>query len=86
MDTPDNYSTIEQTAQHYQVSISTIRSWIRRGIIPFLKVGGVYRMKFSEIDAALKQRSQDTAASPPQQITAVVSPSDAVVIDPDQDV
>jgi excisionase family DNA binding protein len=86
MDNPDKYSTIEQTAQHYQVSVSTVRSWIRLKIIPFLKVGGVYRMKFSEIDAALRQRSENTPAAPPQQITAIASPADAVVIDPDQDV
>ena len=82
----DKYSTIEQTAAHYQVSISTVRAWIRQDMIPTLKVGGLYRLKFSEIDAAFKQRAIDQAPPVQQQITVVVSPADAVVINPDQDV
>lgn len=48
----NHYSNIEQVAEHYQVSISTVRSWIRGGTIPFIRVGGMYRFRMSEVDAA----------------------------------
>lgn len=82
----DKYSTIEQVAAHYQVSISTVRAWIRQNMIPALRVGGLYRLKFSEIDAAFKQRAIDQVPPMQQQVTVVASPEDAVVLNPDQDV
>jgi excisionase family DNA binding protein len=82
----DKYSTIEQVAAHYQVSISTVRAWIRQDMIPSLKVGGLYRLKFSEIDAAFKQRAISQVPPVQQQVTVVVSPADAVVLNPDQDI
>lgn len=60
----EEYSTIAQVATHYQVSISTVRSWIRDKLIPFLKVGGMYRFKMSEVDAAFLLRTKQRPAVP----------------------
>ena len=79
------YSTIEQVAKHYQVSISTVRAWIRQGIVPFLKVGGVYRLKLADLEAAFKQHTV-LAGAPKQQVTAVVAPEAAIALSPDQDI
>lgn len=56
----NHYSNIEQVAEHYQVSISTVRSWIRGGTIPFIRVGGMYRFRMSEVDAAFVASTRDT--------------------------
>jgi len=69
----EGYSTIEQVAKHYQVSISTVRSWIRAKRIPFLKVGGMYRFKMLEVDAAflLQTEQQNVAPAVEQGTTAI---------------
>ena len=56
----NHYSNIEQVAEHYQVSISTVRSWIRGGTIPFIRVGGMYRFRMSEVDAAFVASTRGT--------------------------
>lgn len=56
----NHYSNIEQVAEHYQVSISTVRSWIRGGTIPFIRVGGMYRFRMSEVDAAFVASTRET--------------------------
>lgn len=45
---------IEDVAKHFAVSVSTVRTWIREQIIPSLKIGGVYRFRLSEVEAALR--------------------------------
>ena len=48
---------IEDVAKHFAVSVSTVRTWIRSDLIPALKLGGVYRFKISEVEAALRKVS-----------------------------
>lgn len=53
----EKYLTIEQLAEHYQVSLSTIRSWIRTKVIPedkYIQIGRTFRFRVSEVDAALR--------------------------------
>jgi hypothetical protein len=45
---------IEGVAKHFSVSISTVRMWIRQNVVPSLKVGGVYRLKLSAVEEALR--------------------------------
>ena len=50
------YVPIEDVANHFSVSISTIRGWIRKNHIPdhtYIKVGNTYRFSFDEVLAAL---------------------------------
>jgi excisionase family DNA binding protein len=56
----NHYSNIDQVAEHYQVSKSTVRSWIRGGTIPFIRVGGMYRFRMSDVDAAFVSSTQGT--------------------------
>ena len=56
----NHYSNIEQVAEHYQVSISTVRSWIRSNTIPFIRVGGMYRFRMSDVDAAFVSSTRGT--------------------------
>lgn len=86
----ERYLTIEQVAAHYRVSVSTVRVWIRQNAVPFLKIGGVYRLKPSEIDTVFKQYpkplEQVEAAPVVEQVTIAIAPEAALVINPDQDV
>ena len=62
MTTPTPYVTLEQAAAHFQVSISTFRSWVHRDIIPkdtYIRLNSVYRFDLAAVDAALKARSND---------------------------
>ena len=47
----DNYINIEEAAEYLGVKTSTIRSWIKKKNMPFLRVGvKLLKFKRSEID------------------------------------
>jgi len=65
---------IGTVAEHFQVSISTVRSWIRESQIPkdtYMKLGKTYRFKLSRLEQALLDSKQD--------IETVEAPLDAHV-------
>jgi excisionase family DNA binding protein len=77
----ESFVPIEDIAKHFAVSISTVRTWIRSGLIPALKLGGVYRFKVSEVEEALRKISGTDL-----QETASVDDAHAVdVFNPDED-
>ena len=87
----DKYATIEQVAEHFQVSISSVRGWIRTNTVPALKVGGVYRLKIAEVDAAFKKIAIEHATTviaqhSDKQVTVEVAVEHATVLNPDQDI
>lgn len=52
-----HYVTIEEVAKYFTVSVSTVRGWIRKNMVPpssYLKIGGVYRFRLAEVEAALR--------------------------------
>jgi DNA-binding transcriptional MerR regulator len=54
----DKYVTIQDVADHYLVSISTIRAWMRTKMLPqeaYLRVGNTYRFKISVVDEHLRK-------------------------------
>jgi len=67
----DQHATFEQVARHYRVSVSTVRAWTRRGLIPFIHIGGIYRFDIADIDKVLKERS--TKPPPVHSITEMVA-------------
>jgi excisionase family DNA binding protein len=56
--TEDKYIQINDIAEHYSVSVSTVRGWIRTNAIPYLQVGRTFRFKLSEVDAALRKAKE----------------------------
>jgi excisionase family DNA binding protein len=55
----EKFVPMEELAEHFSVSVSTIRSWIRKGHIPphaFVKAGPTYRFKISDVTDALRVR------------------------------
>lgn len=58
---------IEDLAKHFTVSVSTIRAWVRQGLIPketYIKVAGTYRFSVSKVVAALTAAPKDDAEKP----------------------
>ena len=47
---------IEKVANHFSVSLSTIRAWVRQDKIPsntYVKVGTTYRFSLADVESAL---------------------------------
>jgi hypothetical protein len=56
MMTDKPFVTIEGVAEHFVVSIATVRTWLRNGTIPkhtYLKIGNTYRFDLPVLAAAL---------------------------------
>lgn len=50
------FVAIEDLANHFAVSVSTIRSWVRQGHIPkntYIKIGNTYRFDKTRVSDAL---------------------------------
>lgn len=58
-------ATIQELAQHLNVSVSTARRWVRQGVIPddtYLKVSRTYRFDLERVDRALLPDDHKTTA------------------------
>lgn len=81
---------IEDLAKHFTVSISTVRAWLRQGLIPketYIKVGATYRFNVSKVVEALTSAPKDE----PEKIVPVEDPKAPVQLEldfsnPDKDV
>lgn len=54
MSTTDGYVSIEEAASFLGVSISTLRQWLKKEILPAHKIGKLWKFKISELDAWVK--------------------------------
>ena len=58
---------IEDLAKHFTVSVSTVRAWVRQGLIPketYIKVGATYRFNVSRVVDALTSTPKDEPQEP----------------------
>lgn len=58
---------IEDLAKHFTVSVSTVRAWVRQGLIPqhtYIKVGNTYRFSVSRVIAALTTPAPEPVPQP----------------------
>ena len=84
---------IEDLAKHFTVSVSTIRAWVRQGLIPketYIKVGNTYRFSVSSVVAALTSAPKDDVKEPEPEPETVHAPKAPVQLEldfnPDQDI
>jgi hypothetical protein len=91
MSTPEPYVPIEDLAKHFTVSISTVRAWVRQGLIAketYVKVGTTYRFNISKVVESLTAAPKDE----PEKIEPPVEEPDAPVqleldfTNPDKDI
>ena len=47
----ERWISLEEIAKHVGCSKDTIRAWIKKGTIPYHKVGRMYKFKISDVDA-----------------------------------
>jgi hypothetical protein len=76
---------IEDLAKHFTVSVSTVRAWVRQGLIPketYIKMGNTYRFSISKVVDSLTRSANDTP-------TQTEAPDEVVnfanTINPDED-
>jgi excisionase family DNA binding protein len=82
----ENYVTITDIAKFFNVSVSTVRSWIKTEVLTsndYLKVGNTYRFKMADVDAALRRAPADSVAPPtktsdPRQLELDLNPDDDI--------
>jgi excisionase family DNA binding protein len=45
-------------AKHLKISVSTVNNWMRKGLLPCIRIGRSVRFKLSEGDEALSRRNK----------------------------
>jgi len=53
------WMTVDEVAEHFRVSVETVRRWIRAGALPVLDLGGPkmgYRIRRSDLAAFAERR------------------------------
>jgi len=60
------YVPLEEVARDLAVSASTVRVWTRTDRIPYIRAGGVFRYKLSEVDNALRLAEKKPESDPRQ--------------------
>lgn len=61
------YADIRGVADYFNVSVSTIRNWVRAGVVPastYIKVGVTYRFNLAQVDEALRNASLTNKTKP----------------------
>lgn len=52
---------IKELAEHFKVSVSLARTWIKNGVIPssaYIKITGTYRFDLEKVEDALRAASE----------------------------
>lgn len=76
------YVTIQDVADHFLVSVSTVRSWIRTKALPpeaYLQVGNTYRFKLPTVEKYLQGANSTQFEKKMEEQTALYN-------NPDQDI
>ena len=81
---------IEDLAKHFTVSVSTVRAWVRQGLIPkdtYIKVGNTYRFNVTKVVNALTAAAKDEPEKPGPTPTTAPPPMQLELdLNPDQDI
>ena len=86
---------IEDVAKHFAVSVSTIRAWLRQGLIPqdsYVKISGTYRFSIPRMLNGLLNEPKDDVQPAPTTDTSALEAEKAPVqleldfTNPDQDI
>jgi hypothetical protein len=90
MSTADPYVPIEDLAKHFTISVSTIRTWVRQGLIPnetYIKVGTTYRFNIPKVVAALTAAPKDEPEKPEPPVEELNIPVQLELdLNPDKDI
>ena len=79
--------TIDTLAKKLNVSVSTVRSWIRQGYIPkdtYVQIAKTYRFDYDRVMEALRRRTKDDPPTPAEMVKTEQLELD-LVVHPDKD-
>lgn len=68
-----NYVDIREIAKHFSVSTQTVRNWMKRGLVPYFRMGSVVRFDVEEVNRALEQYRTAAKAAQDVAVTAVAN-------------
>ena len=81
---------IEDLAKHFTVSVSTVRAWVRQGLIPketYIKVGNPYRFNVTKVVNALTAAPKDEPEKSEPKVEAEETPVQLELdLNPDKDI
>lgn len=63
------YAPIKEVAEHFKVSVSTLRNWVKSGKVPaktYIKVGDTYRFNLDLLEKALLNASDTGTKAKPR--------------------
>jgi len=46
----------KEAAAHLKISTRSLDNWMKKGLIPYIRIGGRVRLKLSEVDEAINRR------------------------------
>jgi excisionase family DNA binding protein len=52
----EGWASKQETAEHLKISLGTLSNWMRKGAIPYIKIGKGVRFKLSQVDEAMNRR------------------------------
>ncbi len=55
--------TTKQCAERLRVHHSTVARWVKRGILPAWRIGGVIRIRWSQVEELLKSEIPSSGSS-----------------------
>lgn len=53
----ESFLTVDQVAAKLQVRSTTIREWIRKGQLPAVKLGRIYRIEPEQLERFIKSKN-----------------------------
>jgi excisionase family DNA binding protein len=48
--------TQDEVAEHFGVSLRTVENWRQRGVMPFIRIGKIVRIKASDLERLIESR------------------------------
>tara|TARA_R100000008_G_scaffold81136_1_gene64125 strand:- start:1896 stop:2123 length:228 start_codon:yes stop_codon:yes gene_type:complete len=58
-------ATLKETAEYLNVSINTIRNYIKKDVIPYMTVGGSYRFDLEQVRDYINDQDRFARSSKP---------------------
>lgn len=60
-DNVERWLSLQEISKHVGCSKDTIRAWVKKGSIPYHKVGRLYKFRVSEVDAWIESGASANA-------------------------
>jgi excisionase family DNA binding protein len=52
----EGWASKQETAKHLKISLGTLSHWMKKGVLPYVKIGKGVRFKLSQVDEAMNRQ------------------------------